>query len=158
MRSVRTQPDKFKTRRRTRAHFSAFAAALAVLALLGGCAQVPVHGRSGTVPEQPLARLDLPVGSANGRAVALVIAAEFALQNNHVDKAAADYAEAARISNDPAVAKRAMQLAQQYRIEAVPTVIVDGKFMTSSDRVGTHANLPAAIDELVAKARSERKS
>jgi thiol:disulfide interchange protein DsbA len=54
--------------------------------------------------------------------------------------------------------KRAMQLAQQYRIEAVPTVIVDGKFMTSSDRVGTHANLPAAIDELVAKARSERKS
>jgi len=54
--------------------------------------------------------------------------------------------------------KRATQLAQQYRIEAVPTVIVDGKFMTSSDRVGTHANLPAAIDELVAKARSERKS
>lgn len=53
--------------------------------------------------------------------------------------------------------KRAMQLAQEYRIEAVPTVIVDGKFMTSSDRVGTHANLPAAINELVAKARSERK-
>ena len=54
--------------------------------------------------------------------------------------------------------KRAMQLAQEYRIQAVPTVIVDGKFVTSSDRVGTHANLPAAIDELVAKARTERKS
>jgi protein dithiol oxidoreductase (disulfide-forming) len=54
--------------------------------------------------------------------------------------------------------KRAMQLAQEYRIQAVPTVIVDGKFVTSSDRVGTHANLPAAIDELVAKARAERKS
>ena len=54
--------------------------------------------------------------------------------------------------------KRAMQLAQEYQIQAVPTVIVDGKFMTSSDRVGTHANLPAAIDELVAKARAERKS
>jgi len=54
--------------------------------------------------------------------------------------------------------KRAMQLAQEYQIQAVPTVVVDGKFMTSSDRVGTHANLPAAIDELVAKARSERKS
>ena len=53
--------------------------------------------------------------------------------------------------------KRAMQLAQQYQIQAVPTVIVDGKFVTSSDRVGTHANLPAAIDELVAKARAERK-
>lgn len=111
MRSVRTQPDKFKTRRRTRAHFSAFAALLGMFALLGGCAQVPVHGRSGTAPEQPLARLDLPVDSAAGRASALVIAAEFALQNNRVDKAAADYAEAAQISNDPAVAKRALQLA-----------------------------------------------
>ena len=54
--------------------------------------------------------------------------------------------------------KRAMQLAQEYRVEGVPTVIVDGKFMTSSDRVGTHASLPPAINELVAKARSERKS
>ena len=54
--------------------------------------------------------------------------------------------------------KRAMQLAQEYRIQSVPSVIVDGKFITSSDRVGTHANLPAAIDELIAKARAERKS
>jgi thiol:disulfide interchange protein DsbA len=53
--------------------------------------------------------------------------------------------------------KRAMQLAQEYRIQSVPTVIVDGKFVTSSDRVGTHANLPAAIDELIVKARAERK-
>jgi thiol:disulfide interchange protein DsbA len=52
--------------------------------------------------------------------------------------------------------KRAMQLAQQYNIQSVPTVIVDGKFVTSSDRVGTHAALPAAIDELVNKARAER--
>ena len=52
--------------------------------------------------------------------------------------------------------KRAMQLAQQYNIQSVPTVVVDGKFITSSDRVGTHAQLPAAIDELVAKARAER--
>jgi thiol:disulfide interchange protein DsbA len=54
--------------------------------------------------------------------------------------------------------KRAMQVAQEYRIQSVPTVVVDGKFLTSSDRVGTHANLPNAIDELVAKARAERKS
>lgn len=51
---------------------------------------------------------------------------------------------------------RAKQLAQEYNIQAVPTVIVDGKFVTSSDRVGTHAALPAAIDELIAKARAER--
>ena len=52
--------------------------------------------------------------------------------------------------------KRAMQLAQQYNIQSVPTVIVDGKFVTSSDRVGTHAQLPGAIEELVNKARAER--
>lgn len=52
--------------------------------------------------------------------------------------------------------KRAMQLAQQYNIQSVPTVVVDGKFVTSSDRVGTHAQLPGAIDELVNKARAER--
>jgi thiol:disulfide interchange protein DsbA len=52
--------------------------------------------------------------------------------------------------------KRAMQLAQQYNIQSVPTVVVDGKFVTSSDRVGTHAQLPAAIDEHVNKARAER--
>lgn len=52
--------------------------------------------------------------------------------------------------------KRATQLAQQYNVQSVPLVIVDGKFVTSSDRVGTHAQMPAAIDELVNKARAER--
>ncbi|HSV20391.1 MAG TPA: thiol:disulfide interchange protein DsbA/DsbL [Casimicrobiaceae bacterium] len=52
---------------------------------------------------------------------------------------------------------RARQQAQQYNIQSVPTVIVDGKFITASDRVGTHAALPAAIDELIAKARAEKK-
>lgn len=51
---------------------------------------------------------------------------------------------------------RARQLAQAYDVQSVPTVIVDGKFITASDRVGTHANLPGAIDELIAKARAER--
>jgi tetratricopeptide (TPR) repeat protein len=120
---VRTQSDKFKKldsgSLRIRAlagmkpsllHFSAFAAALAALVLLGGCARMPVHGGSGTAPEQPLARLDVPVDGAAGKASALVIAADFALQNHHVEKAAADYAEAARSSSDPAVAGRAVQL------------------------------------------------
>jgi thiol:disulfide interchange protein DsbA len=51
---------------------------------------------------------------------------------------------------------RARQLAQLYDIQSVPTAIVDGKFVTSSDRVGTHANLPGALDELISKARAER--
>ena len=52
--------------------------------------------------------------------------------------------------------KRAMQLGKDYGIDSVPTVIVDGKYMTSSAMVGTHAALPGAIDELIAKARAER--
>ena len=51
---------------------------------------------------------------------------------------------------------REKQLAQTYNIQSVPTIIVDGKFITASDKVGGHAQLPAAIDELIAKARAER--
>jgi thiol:disulfide interchange protein DsbA len=51
---------------------------------------------------------------------------------------------------------RAKVLAQTYNIQSVPTVIVDGKFVTSSDRVGTHEKLPPVLDELIVKARAER--
>jgi thiol:disulfide interchange protein DsbA len=51
---------------------------------------------------------------------------------------------------------RAKALAQEYNIQSVPTIVVDGKFVTSSDRVGTHAALPPVIDQLIAKARAER--
>jgi len=52
---------------------------------------------------------------------------------------------------------RARQQAQQYNIQSVPTMVVDGKFVTGPERVGTHANIPGAVDELIAKARAERK-
>jgi len=52
--------------------------------------------------------------------------------------------------------KRAMVVAQEYNVQAVPMMVVDGKFVTMSDRIGGHAAMPAAIDALVAKARSER--
>ena len=51
---------------------------------------------------------------------------------------------------------RAKALAQAYNIQSVPTIIVDGKFLTASDRVGTHAAMPPVLDALVAKARAER--
>ena len=50
---------------------------------------------------------------------------------------------------------RAKALAQAYNIQSVPTMVVDGKFVTSSDRVGTHANLPPVLDALITKARAE---
>jgi protein-disulfide isomerase len=52
---------------------------------------------------------------------------------------------------------RAKRLAQVFDIQSVPTIIVDGKFITASDKVGGHQNVPTAIKELVAKARAERK-
>ncbi|HEU0276975.1 MAG TPA: tetratricopeptide repeat protein [Rhodanobacteraceae bacterium] len=60
---------------------------------------------------QPLAHLTLPMDRAEGQATALLIAAEFALQNNNVAQATRDYAAAAKLSRDPRVAKRAVQLA-----------------------------------------------
>lgn len=51
---------------------------------------------------------------------------------------------------------RAKSQAAAYNIQSVPTVVIDGKFVTASDKVGSHSNLPAAINALVDKARAER--
>jgi protein dithiol oxidoreductase (disulfide-forming) len=51
---------------------------------------------------------------------------------------------------------RAKQLAQAYNIQEVPTVIVDGKFLTTAARAGSHAATPVVMTELVNKARAER--
>ena len=51
---------------------------------------------------------------------------------------------------------RARQLAKNYAVQSVPVVFVDGKFQLSADKVGGHAAMPAAIDELIGKARKER--
>lgn len=128
MRSVWTQPDKYKkpdpgsTRVHVLAgmkasclHFSAFAGLLAAFALVSGCAQLSARESSHASRQQPLARLDVQADDVNSKASALLIAASFALQDDDVGKAAADYAEAARISGDPAVARRALQLALAMR-------------------------------------------
>ena len=52
---------------------------------------------------------------------------------------------------------KANQLAKVYAVQSVPLVFVDGKFAVSSDKVGSHSKMPAAINALVAKARAERK-
>ncbi len=50
--------------------------------------------------------------------------------------------------------KRAQMVAQAYKIQSVPLIVVDGKFV--SNRVPSHAAMPPLIDALVAKARAER--
>jgi thiol:disulfide interchange protein DsbA len=49
---------------------------------------------------------------------------------------------------------RARAIAQAYQVQSVPTVVVDGKFVTN--RVSSHRAMPAVIDALIAKARAER--
>ena len=51
---------------------------------------------------------------------------------------------------------RARQLAKNYNVQSVPVVFVDGKFQLSAEKVGSHSNMPAAMNQLIAKARAER--
>jgi thiol:disulfide interchange protein DsbA len=51
---------------------------------------------------------------------------------------------------------RSRAIAKTYNVQSVPLVIVDGKFQISSDKVGSHAAMPGAINQLIAKARAER--
>ncbi len=51
---------------------------------------------------------------------------------------------------------RAIQLGQAYRLESVPTLIVDGKYMTNANIAGGYDKIPAVLDFLVKKAAAER--
>ena len=51
---------------------------------------------------------------------------------------------------------RARQLAKNYNLQSIPVVFIDGKFQVSAQEVGSHAKMPAAMTELIAKARAER--
>jgi thiol:disulfide interchange protein DsbA len=51
---------------------------------------------------------------------------------------------------------RALQEAKAYNIQSVPTIVIDGKFIVSTEKVGTHAAMIPVMDALVGKARAER--
>ena len=53
---------------------------------------------------------------------------------------------------------RAKTLATNYSIDSVPMLFVDGKFKVQPHLLkGSHKDVPAALDFLIAKARTERK-
>jgi protein dithiol oxidoreductase (disulfide-forming) len=52
----------------------------------------------------------------------------------------------------------ATQLAQAYKIDSVPTLIVDGKFMTNASIAGGPENVPKVLDFLIKKAAAERSA
>ena len=50
--------------------------------------------------------------------------------------------------------QRADELARRYRISSVPTVIVNGKYVTSATMAGSYPVLLEVIDELIAMERA----
>jgi len=97
--------------------------ALAGVLLLAGCASAPSRNEAAARAKQPLARMQLP-NQPGQDAAALTLAAEFALQRNDIKTAAADYANAAALSNDPKVAQRALELnLAEQNGRAVPALI-----------------------------------
>ena len=53
---------------------------------------------------------------------------------------------------------RAKTLSANYQVDSVPMIFVDGKFKIQPHLLkGSHKDVPAALDFVIAKARSERK-
>ena len=52
--------------------------------------------------------------------------------------------------------QRADQLARAMKIQGVPSVGVDGRFVTSASMSGSHENTLKVVDELIARVRKER--
>lgn len=54
-------------------------------------------------------------------------------------------------------AKRADQLVQTYKIQGVPAMTVDGKYLVTGKELKGLAELPALTDQVIGMARSDRK-
>ena len=52
---------------------------------------------------------------------------------------------------------RAKTQTQNYAIQSVPNFVVDGKFTTDTGSPKQHAEMPALLEKLIAKAKTERK-
>ena len=52
--------------------------------------------------------------------------------------------------------QRADQLARAMRIQGVPTVVVDGRFLTSASMAGSHEEALKVLDQLIVRVRKER--
>ena len=100
---MRSGSSKFKQLR----HFTA----LAALALaLGACTTAPLRPQTPPTP-QPMARLTVATPDADHDLVAQLMAGEMALGRTDLAGASAHYDKAMALSNDPAVAERAAELA-----------------------------------------------
>lgn len=53
--------------------------------------------------------------------------------------------------------QRADQLARAMKIQGVPAMVIDGRFLTSASMTGSHENTLKVADELIARVRKERE-
>ena len=51
---------------------------------------------------------------------------------------------------------RSIELAENYHVTSTPTLVVDGKYLTSPSMIGTYEGFLRALDQVVAMARKER--
>jgi protein dithiol oxidoreductase (disulfide-forming) len=51
---------------------------------------------------------------------------------------------------------RALQQAKAFNAQSVPLIVIDGKFVVSTEKVGSHAAMLPVMDALIVKARAER--
>ena len=90
-------------------------AALGVLAaaLLGACASLPLTSGShaARAPAQPLERLNVPPTPSDQDSLKLLLAGQFALNSGDLPGAAHDFAQASRLTDDPALAGQATHIA-----------------------------------------------
>jgi len=54
--------------------------------------------------------------------------------------------------------KKALATARSYGVEGTPEIIVDGKYRISMKMAGSHANMLAIADHLIAKIRTEKSA
>ena len=53
--------------------------------------------------------------------------------------------------------QRSDQLARAMKIQGVPSMVIDGRFVTSASMSGSHENTLKVADELIARVRKERQ-
>jgi tetratricopeptide (TPR) repeat protein len=88
-----------------------FGAGFIVATMLSACATLPATSAHTSNINEPLTHLKVPAQSPDQDLLLKLMSAEFALSHGDVDSAGSGYLDAALISNDPAVAAQATQVA-----------------------------------------------
>ncbi|PKO80068.1 MAG: twin-arginine translocation pathway signal protein [Betaproteobacteria bacterium HGW-Betaproteobacteria-13] len=69
----------------------------------------------------------------------------------------AKFMEAYKSFGVESLVKRADQIARAYKVQGVPTMAVDGRFITSASLTGSHEGTLKQVDSLLARVRSEAR-